>query len=112
MVIAGNYPAQYTFSIWYFEGEKLDMLLENNEDTLANCLGVHVFEKTSSFAFAIVEKRCIKYWKLDGKKLLLVNRVHVKEDIMDTQLNPDKNFLLFLNEHGRVYIINKEVKTI
>lgn len=108
IIIAENYADRYIFSIWEFKSDNLNLLLVNDEENLTNCLRIHIFENSSVLFFALVEKKCIKYWKLDDKRLVLANRIHVKEDIIDAHLSPLTNFLLFLSESGRLYIVNSE----
>lgn len=109
LIIAENYSDRYIFSIWDFKRESLNLLLSNDEEALTHCRRIHIFEHNSSLFFSTVEQRCIKYWKLENKRLTLANRIHMREDIIDTQMSPLTNFLLFLGDSGRLYIINSEV---
>ena len=109
IILGENCADKYTFSIWEFKPDSLNLLLVNDEENPTNCKRIHFFENSPYVFFALAETRCIKYWKLDEKRLVLANRIHVKEDIIDTQVSPLTNFLLFLSQSGKLFIINSEV---
>jgi len=110
LVLVENYRDQHQFSIWDFRAENFNLITSSNDENQSQCLKVEMFDLQNTLQFAVVEKRCIKYWRYQQKSLELVHRIHVKDDILDSEISPLTQFFLFVTRAGKLYIINSDVK--
>ncbi len=110
LILVENYEDQSAFSLWEFKSNSLILMTKNNEENQDLCIGVHLLEDLQHFTFAVAEKRTIKYWKFEKQRIELLHKIHVKEDIINTDVSTLAQVILFTTKPGRLYIINKEVK--
>lgn len=83
-------------------------LIENLHD-LGTCLSVHYFDYNMSVTLVTVEKFCIKFWKFNGEKINLENRIHSKEEISEAFLSLERNLLYFVTSRNVLNVLNQAV---
>ena len=100
----------YRISLWEIKNEKLSLLYLSDVEQTAVAHKFTFFPiKMSYVQFATYEAQCIKFWKYLDNKLLLVNRIHVKETVIDSSLNRINSMCYVLTRSGKLFIINDEV---
>ena len=109
LIIAEIYKDYYTIGLWDFKIDSIGLIMKNEEETSGNLKCIEIFENSSTLFFAMIETKSIKYWKFQYNRMILVNKIHVKDDIVDAKISTLTNFLLFVTDSGRLFIVNDEV---
>ena len=110
LVINENeFEGGYRTSIWSLNNRNFELLFIKHLETVNFCVNCHFFNKKYVNEYVIIEKSCIKYWKIESNEVSIKNRIHVNENIIQSQINYFSNVLFFLTNIGKIYIINHEV---
>lgn len=102
----------YRLMFWEIKNNLVNLLFLNEIEQTATCINLLFFETIKGgLQLAIVEKNCIKYWKFEAGKAVLMNRIYVKSAIVSASISRLTNLLCFVDEFGRAVFVNSSVGT-
>lgn len=102
-------PSQVKLSYYEIKGFGLklvylqEMLFEGGVEK------IEYFEGNGGEVVVVVGKSCLSYLKLGERRVVLVNRVRFRDEIVDCVVNRKWNLAFAASKRGKVYVINQEV---
>ncbi|EAS02174.2 WD40 repeat protein (macronuclear) [Tetrahymena thermophila SB210] len=113
LVLENEDNGGYRLSVWEFKNEKLSLQFISDIDNNSCGLFIDSFNivdqtHSSSTQIAIAEKNCVKYFKiLEQNQVILTNRVHLKENVINMHINQTYNIVVALLHSGKVILIDQ-----
>ena len=100
----------YRLMFFEIKNNIVNLLFLNEIEQTSTCLNILFFETIKGgLQLSIVEKNCIKYWRFEGMKATLTNRIYIKSDIVSSSISRLTNILCMIDEYGRAVFINSMV---
>lgn len=97
----------YRLLFWEIKNNVVNLLFLNDIEQSASCINLLFFETIKGgLQLALVERNCIKYWKFEGNKAVLTNRIYIKTPIVSASISRLTNLLCIVDELGRAVFIN------
>ncbi|KAL4440897.1 hypothetical protein ABPG74_009310 [Tetrahymena malaccensis] len=113
LVIENEDSGGYRLSVWEFKNEKLTLQFISDIDNNSCGLFIDSFNivdqtHSSSTQIAIAEKNCVKYFKIqEQNQVILTNRVHLKENVINMFINSTYNIVAALLHSGKIILIDQ-----
>ena len=99
----------YVLILYEIKNDSVNQIFSSQLEHSSICQNLLFFESmVSDLQFTTIETNCIKYWTFVNGKVMLNNKIHVKNDITDSSVSKLNSLLLFVDAYGRGIVVNQK----